>query len=297
MGFASTRTTFWRILAGWCCAAASMACSIGGAESPVANDPETAAALAELRDLTPSAQAAVLVEMERSHRAGQMGAAQIPLLAGLITDAAWTRTHRRQVAFLLALQGEPARKTLDSLSFSADGETRDAAIEALRFLSLADRTRAADVVRRRSAVAELTAYAAADPAAAEGAIVTLSAAYTRTHEPHFDVRVAALRGLTRFGGRAAPAIVQSLENVHPAFLQYSSAALQAIGDDAENALLDGLRHRDPLVRQRSILVLVEMGLDEEAADAIKPLQNDGEALVQKAASQALADYRKQTRNP
>lgn len=295
MDFASPQSGVWILLAVFCCATAGFDNAWANAAPGGEVDPETTAALARLRSISPFAQAAVLEEMASPHHRGELTSVQVPLLAGLVTATTWTVDHRRKVAFLLALQGEPGRKALDKLSFSPDATIRETAIEALRFHSLVERTRAEDDAVRRQAVAELPAYADMHPAATEATIAALAAAYTRRYEPQFAVRLEALRGLRRFGPRAAPVIVQSFENAHPAFLQYGAAALLAMGDDAEDMLLAGLRNRDPLVRQRCILVLAEKGLEDESAAAIASLESDPDPLVQKAASRIMAAYRDTTR--
>jgi hypothetical protein len=57
------------------------------------------------------------------------------------------------------------------------------------------------------------------------------------------------------------------------------------------ALLAGLNHREPLVRQRVIYTFLELGIDEESAAAIKPLENDRDELVRKAAARAMSAWK------
>jgi HEAT repeat protein len=54
--------------------------------------------------------------------------------------------------------------------------------------------------------------------------------------------------------------------------------------------LDGLNHREAIVRQRSIYTLLEIGIDQEIAAALAPLRNDREELVRKAAVRALSEF-------
>src|SRR5688500_16789138 len=107
------RILFAAVIA-WCACANAFA--DGAAESSGKYDADTQAALASLRPLTPQEQDAAIAEMRRSLRAGELGARQVPLLAGLIEDSPWTAEHRRQVAYLLAALGEKAKPTLERLS-------------------------------------------------------------------------------------------------------------------------------------------------------------------------------------
>lgn len=254
-------------------------------------DSETETALAALRDLTPHEQESALAEMRRARRAGQMGATQIPLVAGLIQDSPWSVAHRRRLAFLLAALGEKAKPTLEHLASSPDETVQSAARDGLQFQALVAPLASPQAEARLAALRGLPEFAAAHREAAELTLELLGDAYGRKDETRRDVRLTALRSLMRFGEPAAAELVRSLENPDPFYYEYGQAALRAMGAAANDAILEGLQHRSPLVRQRAIHLLLETGIDDDVAAAIQPLVNDRDELVRKAAARAIAAHR------
>jgi hypothetical protein len=254
-------------------------------------DADTETALRLLGNLTPQGQSAVLAGIESSSRDKELGQRQVPLLAGLVEEPAWTTAHRRRVAFLLALQGESSQGALERLASQDNPAVREAARDALELHGVLARSRSAVIKEREAAISDLAAIAEKHPESAAAVIIALAAAYTRQEEQRYDIRGAALRALLRFGDRAAPALVESFENRDPYFYQHTKAALLSIREHARPALLAGLEHRDPYVRQRVIYTLLEAGMDDEAASAMTPLQSDRSELVRDAAREAIGFYR------
>jgi HEAT repeat protein len=254
-------------------------------------DSDTQAALDVLRKLTPQGQATALAGMEESRRDGELGRAQVTLLARLVDESAWTVAHRREVAFLLALLEDGAKGALNNLAARGDATAQQIARDALEFRRLVERFVAPQLSEREAACEDLAAFAEKHPESVTSVIAALATAYTRPQEPRRDIRVVALRALLRFGDRAAPALVETYVQPEPFYFQHTKAAFKSLDDKARESLLAGLNHRDPLVRQRVIYTLAELRLDAEAAAAIEPLQKDRDDLVRKAAVRVLADYR------
>jgi hypothetical protein len=273
------------------CGGVAAAPSDSLAEPTTTGDTDTQAALDALRGLTPSGQAAVVEEMNRLRHAGELAPEQVTLLAGIVESSPWTAQHRRQVGYLLALLGADAKTALERLTAASEETTRSIAADALKLHTLATQVSAPEPKRREAALQELAEFAQSDRDAKDHAVEVFAAAYTRNDEPRRDVRVAALRALLKCGEAAAPALVKSLENPDPFFYQYSRAGLLAMGPAAKEEMIRGLEHRDPLVRQRLVYILVDAGINEEAAAAIEPLTKDRDNVVRKAATRALANYR------
>jgi hypothetical protein len=274
------------------CLAGLLAAPCWSTEAAPALAPDVQAAFDQLAALSPSRQADVLAQMERSRDAAELTASHAPLLEALIARSRWTEKHRRHVALVLAMLGRDTAPILDRLTFAREEAVREMAHDAGEFQRVIERTESAKTDERLRAIAELTAFGLANDITAEFVLDRLLDAYTRPGESSADVRVAAWRGLARFGERAAPRFVESLANPDTFFLGYSAAALKHLGNDAREALLAGLQHRDPRVRQRSVLILIEIGLDNETAAAIHPLEQDRNELVRKAALKAAAVARR-----
>jgi HEAT repeat protein len=210
---------------------------------------------------------------------------------GIVESSPWTVSHRRAVGYLLARLGDDAGPALDRLAASSDESVRAIGADALQLHTLIVQLSAADPLRREAALQELTRLVESHPEIINHAVELFATAYTRNEERRRDVRIVAVRGLARCGKPAAAALVKSLENPDPFFYQYTRAALVAMRPGGRDEMLRGLEHRDPLVRQRLIYILVDVGLDNEIAAAIEPLVNDRDDVVRKAATRALATYR------
>jgi HEAT repeat protein len=273
----------------WACLTATPAL----AQSLEPLDADTQAALGVLRDLTPQGQATALAGMEKSLGDGELGPPQIPLLAALVETPAWTVAHRRKTAFVLAMLGDGAKPALERLASSENAAAQQMARDALALYVLIGKTQSPDFNDRQDALEGLVALAEAHPESADCVIAALAKAYTRKEESRREIRVAALATLVRFGEKAAPVLVESFSQSDPFFFQHTKAALRRLQERARGALLGGLNHREPLVRQRSIYTLLEIGIDQETAAALAPLRNDRDEFVRKGAVRALAAFEAQ----
>jgi hypothetical protein len=271
--------------------AVGIAAPLALAQSTGQLDADTQAALGVLRDLTPQGQAAALAGIDESRREGELGQPQIALLAALVEEPAWTLPHRRQTAFLLALLGKGADAALDQLVAQGNGATQQAARDALKLHKLVAQTTSPEINERDAALQELANFAENHAESSTCVISALAGVYAGKNEPRIDIRIAALRALVRFGEGAAPALVESFANPDPFYYQHTKAALKSMRNGPRAALLAGLNHREPLVRQRVIYTFLELGIDEESAAAIKPLENDRDELVRKAAARAMSAWK------